>query len=97
MGATYIIFLVVCNYLADWYVCNKYPTERNAHLIYPSYGPYASSALAGSSLLRESIYTCFPGITHSMLAALQEMGSQLCSLCLCPKCSNICHISGLGL
>lgn len=59
MGATYIIFLVVCNYLADWYVYNKYPTQHNAHLTLNSYGPYASSALAGSSLLRESLSTDF--------------------------------------
>ncbi|KAF9490043.1 MFS general substrate transporter [Pleurotus eryngii] len=42
MGATFIIFLVVCNYLAD------------------CYGPYASSALAGSSLLRNGFATVFP-------------------------------------
>lgn len=53
--ATYIIYLSVFTYLADWYVVTFTSLlDENMTLgSFTSYGPFASSALAGQSLARE--------------------------------------------
>lgn len=51
--ATFIIYLAGFNYIADWWVTSRHEFPILICLLISSYGPFASSAIAGQSLASE--------------------------------------------
>ncbi|KAI0917889.1 hypothetical protein AcV5_002713 [Taiwanofungus camphoratus] len=73
MWAIFIIFFTVFTYLADWYEDSSSPLPEIFLLIHYtpiSYGPFASSAMAGQSLFRNLMGMAFPLFTQQMFARL---------------------------
>lgn len=66
--AVFTIYLATFSYLADWYFA-WHPTTISDKAFLFSYGPFASSALAGQSLSRESE-------KHSIIFLLHEDARQ---------------------
>lgn len=68
IGATFVIYLAAFNYLADWWVTYIYMfliTIVNLSFWFSSYGPFASSAIAGQSLA--SMFYLFYPTLHKEL------------------------------
>ncbi len=57
--AAFVMYLATFNYLADWYVRLHLSVGAAYTFHRRSYGPFASSALAGQSLLRALTSFCF--------------------------------------
>ena len=97
IGATFIIYLAAFNYLADWWVrlstdCHNYSSPRFSF----SYGPFASSAIAGQSLA-SAFYFYFIFQHKYSFWVLKKKGIwlRLPFLCLQHRCTMLWLSSGL--
>ena len=70
MWATFQIFLAAFSYLADWYDFFHPLCLVPDVTPWRSYGPYASSAIAGQNLFRNILGTIFPLFTTQFFNAV---------------------------